>query len=45
KKEDYNKLSGYIAYAKSIDPHFYTKLNRKYFQEMRGLENSHNKVI
>ncbi|PTA90600.1 RNA-directed DNA polymerase [Kosakonia sp. H7A] len=44
KKEDYNKLSGYIAYAKNIDPHFYTKLNRKYFQEMRGLENSHNRI-
>lgn len=45
KKEDYNILSGYIAYAKSIDPHFYTKLNRIYFQEMRSLENSHNRVI
>lgn len=45
RQEDYNKLSGYIAYAKNIDPHFYTKLNRKYFQEMRVLENLHNRVI
>ncbi|TBM18442.1 RNA-directed DNA polymerase [Hafnia paralvei] len=43
KIEDYNKLSGYIAYTKSIDPHFYTKLNRRYFKEIKMLENHHNK--
>lgn len=44
KDEDHNKLSGYIAYAKDIDPHFYTKLNRKYFQEIKWIQNLHNKV-
>ncbi|HDU4010820.1 TPA: retron St85 family RNA-directed DNA polymerase [Klebsiella variicola] len=44
KDEDHNKLSGYIAYAKDIDPHFYTKLNRKYFQEIKMIQNIHNKV-
>lgn len=44
KIEDYNRLSGYIAYTKNIDPHFYTKLNRRYFREIRALENYHNKT-
>ncbi|WP_312079081.1 retron St85 family RNA-directed DNA polymerase [Leclercia sp.] len=43
KIDDYNKLSGYIAYTKSIDPHFYTKLNMRYFKEIKFLENYHNK--
>jgi len=43
KIEDYNKLSGYIAYTKNIDPHFYTKLNMRYFKEIKLLENYHNK--
>ncbi len=43
KKDDYNKLSGYILYTKSIDPHFYTKLNRRFFKEIKFLENYHNK--
>lgn len=44
KKDDYNKLSGYISYTKSIDPHFYTKLNRRFFKEIKFLENYHNKT-
>ncbi|EEV6063095.1 RNA-directed DNA polymerase, partial [Escherichia coli] len=42
--DDYNKLSGYISYTKSIDPHFYTKLNRRFFKEIKFLENYHNKT-
>lgn len=44
KDEDHNKLSGYIAYAKNTDPHFYTKLNRKYFKEIKLIQNRHNQV-
>ncbi|PIF21761.1 retron St85 family RNA-directed DNA polymerase [Candidatus Pantoea floridensis] len=41
--DELNKLSGYIAFAKSIDEHFYTKLNRKFFKELSSLENVHLK--
>jgi len=41
KEDELNKLSGFIAFAKSIDEHFYTKLSRKYFKELRSLENRH----
>lgn len=41
KQEEYNKLSGFIAYAKSIDEQFYTKLNRKFFKQLRCLESLH----
>lgn len=44
KKEDYNILSGHIAYSKNVDSHFYTKLSRKYFKELKELENTHNKT-
>lgn len=40
-QEELNKLSGHIAYAKNIDEHFYTKLSRKFFKELRTLENLH----
>lgn len=43
KIDEHNKLSGYIAFAKNIDEHFYTKLNRKYFKELSLLESIHLK--
>lgn len=41
--DENNRLSGIIAYAKSIDEHFYTKISRKYFNELKELENHHLK--
>jgi hypothetical protein len=38
KKEDEMKLVGHLAYSKHVDPVFYTKLYKKYFNTLKNLE-------
>lgn len=37
KHDDYEILRGHLAYIKHVAPHFYTKLQAKYFEEIESL--------
>ncbi|PWC21126.1 RNA-directed DNA polymerase [Brenneria roseae subsp. roseae] len=42
-ENEINILSGYLAYVKNADANFYTKISRKYFKEIKKIENNYTR--